>query len=448
MTYQDQKIAYVFPEQIEIVEGFNIRFELNELESLADSIKESGVKIPLLVKPTGEKTAGGAEKFHLVDGHRRLAAAIRVSAKKTDLQIPVMIKEVTQEEAIIFMIATGENQQKLSYLECAEGIRRLKDMGLKNSVIARKIGKSPTLVDDSLFLLENADVNHIDQIRHGRLSASAVIEILRVHEKELATEAIQTALDKTEDGKKVTAKSIEAEITTKTNGHYEMDEDDTDDLGESRMFVEGGNKPTSKDVADTFATDGTEETVTPKISPSVTHALALKAIRNLYIKLDKGNKRLKDAHSFQVLSNIISFLEGNKTTEDLKPLFFYTEEEMAEREREEKAAKKLKKEAEKADKKAAAKTEPEEEEEGSLEDDLDEEKEPEPTKIVAKKAVAKKDVANKPSLNINKTKAAAKKVEAEELLDEDFDNEDDLEETKPLSLKEKLAALKDEDFED
>ncbi len=63
------------------------------LQSLAESIRESGVLVPALARPT-------EDGYELISGHRRLAACklLRLAT------IPVIIRELTDEEAIITMV--------------------------------------------------------------------------------------------------------------------------------------------------------------------------------------------------------------------------------------------------------------------------------------------------------------------------------------------------------
>ncbi len=67
--------------------------EDEELQSLAESVRESGVLVPALARPT-------EDGYELVSGHRRLAACKLLGLPT----IPVIIRELTDEEAIITMV--------------------------------------------------------------------------------------------------------------------------------------------------------------------------------------------------------------------------------------------------------------------------------------------------------------------------------------------------------
>ena len=72
---------------------FKVR-EDEELERLKDSIRESGVLVPALARP---KADGG---YELVSGHRRMAACKALGIET----MPVIIRDLTDEEAIITMV--------------------------------------------------------------------------------------------------------------------------------------------------------------------------------------------------------------------------------------------------------------------------------------------------------------------------------------------------------
>lgn len=64
-----------------------------ELLRLAESIRESGVLVPALARPRGDK-------YELISGHRRLAACKLLGLST----IPVIVRELTDAEAVITMV--------------------------------------------------------------------------------------------------------------------------------------------------------------------------------------------------------------------------------------------------------------------------------------------------------------------------------------------------------
>ena len=67
--------------------------ENEELNTLAQSIRESGVLVPALARPAGDR-------YELISGHRRLAACKLLGLPT----IPVIVRDLTDTEAIITMV--------------------------------------------------------------------------------------------------------------------------------------------------------------------------------------------------------------------------------------------------------------------------------------------------------------------------------------------------------
>lgn len=67
--------------------------ENEELNTLAQSIRESGVLVPALARPSGDR-------YELISGHRRLAACKLLGLPT----IPVIVRDLTDAESIITMV--------------------------------------------------------------------------------------------------------------------------------------------------------------------------------------------------------------------------------------------------------------------------------------------------------------------------------------------------------
>ena len=74
-----------------------------KMAELADSIREQGVLVPVLVRP---REAGG---YELVSGHRRTFAC-RILGMKT---VPAIIKELLDDDAVISMVDANIQREKL-----------------------------------------------------------------------------------------------------------------------------------------------------------------------------------------------------------------------------------------------------------------------------------------------------------------------------------------------
>ena len=74
-----------------------------EMEELVESIKESGVLTPVLVRPDDEGT------YEMISGHRRLHAAKIAGLRK----IPAVIKEMTNDDATIAMVNANMQREEI-----------------------------------------------------------------------------------------------------------------------------------------------------------------------------------------------------------------------------------------------------------------------------------------------------------------------------------------------
>ncbi|MFQ5380666.1 MAG: ParB/RepB/Spo0J family partition protein [Dehalococcoidia bacterium] len=119
-------------------------FPPEQLEELADSIREHGIIQPLVVS----RVSGGG--FQLIAGERRLQAA-RLAGLKS---VPVVTRQA--EDARLLELALVENiqRQDLNPVEEALAFRRLVDeYGLTQDEVARQVGRSRTAISNSLRLL-------------------------------------------------------------------------------------------------------------------------------------------------------------------------------------------------------------------------------------------------------------------------------------------------------
>jgi len=120
------------------------RFEDEQLDELAASIREQGILQPLVV-------VDNAGSYELIAGERRLRAAIRAGLDK----VPVVIRDAATESQMLEM-ALVENLQRedLGPLERARAYERLLEThGLSQEDVARKVGKSRVAVANTLRLL-------------------------------------------------------------------------------------------------------------------------------------------------------------------------------------------------------------------------------------------------------------------------------------------------------
>ena len=143
-------VFHIDPELIQVVNGWNARFNFDGEDELVASIRERGVLKPLLVRKTEDK------RLELVDGERRLRAALRARAEGAEIaSVPVMVARRGTNDAELFVDSIVSNQGKpFTPTEEAAAFKRLKAWGLEVKTIALKTGKSASHIRNRLELAE------------------------------------------------------------------------------------------------------------------------------------------------------------------------------------------------------------------------------------------------------------------------------------------------------
>jgi ParB family chromosome partitioning protein len=99
-------------------------FDPQKLEQLVRSIQEHGVLEPLLVRSLGKS------QYELVAGERRYRAAKALKLK----EIPVVVRELSNEEALEIALVENLQREDLNPIEETEGILQLLSLRLKTPV--------------------------------------------------------------------------------------------------------------------------------------------------------------------------------------------------------------------------------------------------------------------------------------------------------------------------
>lgn len=147
-------------------------FDETALAELSDSIREHGVIQPLLVRPIAD---GG---YRLVAGERRYRAARMAGLT----EVPVTIREMSDEEESIFALIENLQREDLNAIEEAEGLRRLIDsFGLTQEQAASRVGKSRTAVTNALRLL-NLPEEITALVKDGKVSMGHARALLSVED--------------------------------------------------------------------------------------------------------------------------------------------------------------------------------------------------------------------------------------------------------------------------
>jgi ParB family chromosome partitioning protein len=137
------------------------RFDPEDLNDLANSIKEKGVIQPLIVRRRADGT------FEIVAGERRWRASQMAKLH----ELPVIVREFTDVEVLEVAIIENIQRADLNSIEEAAGYRQLMDrFGHTQEKMAEALGKSRSHIANLLRLLNLPD-SVLEMVRGGELTA-------------------------------------------------------------------------------------------------------------------------------------------------------------------------------------------------------------------------------------------------------------------------------------
>lgn len=150
------------------------KFDQEAIQSLVDSVKERGILQPLLVRQHPDDGA----IFEIIAGERRWRAAQLAGLH----QVPVVIRELSDREALEIALIENIQRQDLTALEEAEGYKRLMDeFGHTQEVLAKALGKSRSHIANMLRLL-TLPLQVKQMVQEGSLTAGHARALLSVED--------------------------------------------------------------------------------------------------------------------------------------------------------------------------------------------------------------------------------------------------------------------------
>ena len=146
-----------------------IHFNETELRELSESIQEHGVLQPLLVRKHGNG-------YEIIAGERRYQASKLAGLE----ELPVIIKEVNDEEMLALALIENLQRSDLNPVEESKGYRQLIDAsGMTQEALSKAVSKSRSAITNSLRLLDLPEVVQ-QMIFEGKLTAGHARAILAV----------------------------------------------------------------------------------------------------------------------------------------------------------------------------------------------------------------------------------------------------------------------------
>lgn len=174
------------------------RFDYDELEGLAQSIRTNGILQPLLVRSLQNG------KYELIAGERRLRAS-RLIGLTT---VPCIVSEISEIDSAVFAVLENLQRQNLDYFEEAEALATLiADYRISQDELCKRLGRAQSTLSNKLRLLKLSDEMRY-QIsraglteRHARALLSLTDEIQRsralsiIIERHLTVSESETLID-------------------------------------------------------------------------------------------------------------------------------------------------------------------------------------------------------------------------------------------------------------
>jgi ParB family transcriptional regulator, chromosome partitioning protein len=176
--------------EIDLIEPNNLqprtRFDEQQLEELATSIKENGIVQPILVR----KLNGG--RYQLVAGERRWRAAQRAGLSR----IPAVLREIADDKMLELALIENIQRQELNPIEEAHAYKRLIDtLGLTQETVAQRVGRDRTFVTNYIRLLRLPD--DIQQlVEENKLSMGHARTLLSIDDPDQQRRLAKSIIDK------------------------------------------------------------------------------------------------------------------------------------------------------------------------------------------------------------------------------------------------------------
>ncbi len=185
LSQEKKKVVEIAPERILPNPAQPRRvFVQEELDKLAQSIRENGLLQPLSVR----KLEGNL--YELIAGERRLRAC-RIAGLET---VACVIHDCDGQQSAIYAMLENLQRQDLQLFEEAEGIARLiAEWGVTQEEAARRLGKSQSAIANKLRLLR-LPVEERRQIAQAGLTERHARALLRVPNEALRRQALETVI--------------------------------------------------------------------------------------------------------------------------------------------------------------------------------------------------------------------------------------------------------------
>ncbi|HBS60480.1 MAG TPA: chromosome partitioning protein ParB [Firmicutes bacterium] len=159
-------------------------FDQEKLDELANSIQQYGVIQPVVVRRT-------AKGYELVAGERRWRASQIVGLKV----IPVVVRDYSDSEMMEIALIENLQRENLNPIEEGSSYRRLiEDFGLTQEEVAKKLGRSRSLIANTIRLLQLPPQIQ-DYVSRGTLTMGHAKALLALPNAQMQCEAANRVIE-------------------------------------------------------------------------------------------------------------------------------------------------------------------------------------------------------------------------------------------------------------
>ena len=143
-----------------------------KLSDLISSIKEKGVLQPILVR---ERDGG----YEVIAGERRLRAARFLNMT----EIPVIVKNVSDQEALVLALVENIQREELNCIEEAQAFKQLiEGFGYDQEAVAKAVGKDRSTISNTLRLLK-LSLEIQGSVAQGKISEGHARALLSIEDE-------------------------------------------------------------------------------------------------------------------------------------------------------------------------------------------------------------------------------------------------------------------------
>jgi ParB family transcriptional regulator, chromosome partitioning protein len=162
------------------------RFAPEELNDLAESIREKGILQPILVRPI----KGEANSYEIVAGERRWRASQMAKLH----EVPVVIREMSDSESLEIAIIENVQRSDLNAIEEAAAYYELMErFKFTQEKVAKEVGKSRSHIANTLRLLTLPEPVRA-LVREGKLTAGHARTLIGLPDAEKRAQEIMAGM--------------------------------------------------------------------------------------------------------------------------------------------------------------------------------------------------------------------------------------------------------------